>query len=210
LSKSKTAKTIFVTSSIKGEGKTFVAFNLALTLAMTNKRIVLVGADIRNPQLQRYLPKQIRKSKGLTEFIIDETITTNSITVETEFNKNLSVILSGIIPPNPAELLMKKRTEDFFTELKDKFDYIIVDTAPSLLVTDTILISKFADVTLYVVRAGFTDKKTLEFPRDAINDGRLSNVAMVLNNISLNKFGYGNNYTFAYSKEKKPFFKRFF
>jgi len=210
LDKSDKARNIFVTSTIKGEGKTFVAFNLALTLALTGKKVVLVGADIRNPQLQRYLPEESRSRKGLTEFIIDDDLTVNDLAAKSVYNDNLCIVLSGVIPPNPAELLMRQRTMDFFEELKDIYDYIIVDTAPSMLVTDTVLINHLADVTLYIVRAGYTDKKLLEFPKDAVNDGRLSNVAMVLNNVDMNNFGYGNKYGYSYGSEKRSLLKRLF
>lgn len=203
-------KTVFVTSTIKGEGKTFVAFNLALTIAMTGKKVALVGADIRNPQLHRYLPEKFRKNKGLTEYIIDHSLTISDLEAQSEYNENLSIVLSGAIPPNPAELLMLERSAEFFKELSDRFDYIIVDTAPSMLVTDTILINKLADITLYIVRAGFTDKRLLEFPKDAIEDGRLSNIAIVLNSVDMNNFGYGNKYGYTYSEEKKSLISRIF
>jgi len=204
------AKNIFVTSTIKGEGKTFIAFNLALTLAQTGKKVVLVGADIRNPQLHRYLPEQFRNKKGLTEYIVDSTLNTSDLVEKSEYSTNLDIILSGVIPPNPAELLMQSRTKVFFEELRQKYDYIIVDTAPSMLVTDTILINKLADLTLYVIRAGYTDKKLLEFPLDSINEGRLSNLALVLNNVSLNNFGYGNKYGYTYNQEKKSLLNKLF
>ena len=201
-------KTLIVTSTIKGEGKTFVAFNLALTLALTGKKVVLVGADIRNPQLQRYLPERLKNNKGLTEYIVYEDMQINDVISQSEYNENLNIVLSGAIPPNPAELLMQKRTTTFVEELKKEYDYIIMDTAPSMLVTDTILINKLADITLYVIRAGYTDKRLLDFPQDAIDDGRLSNVAIVLNNVSLNNFGYGNKYGYAYSREERSLLKR--
>ena len=209
LYKSDAAKVILVTSSIKGEGKTLIAYNLAFTIALTGKKVVLVGADIRNPQLHRYLPSNLKSNKGLTDYIIDESLLIESIIAKSEDNENLSIILSGVIPPNPAELLMQERTKTFFKEIKEPFDYVIVDTAPSMLVTDTILINELADVTLYIIRARFTDKKILEFPRDAINDGRLTNVALILNDVDLNNYGYGNKYGYVYSKEKRPFYKRF-
>jgi Mrp family chromosome partitioning ATPase len=127
---------------------------------------------------------------------------------QSDYNENLSIVLSGAIPPNPAELLMQKRTTTFVEELKKEFDYIIMDTAPSMLVTDTILINKLADITLYVVRAGYTDKRLLDFPQDAIDDGRLANVAIVLNNVNLNNFGYGNKYGYAYAREERSLLKR--
>lgn len=201
-------KTLIVTSTIKGEGKTFVAFNLALTLALTGKKVVLVGADIRNPQLQRYLPDHLKSKKGFTEYIVYEDMQVEEVVLQSEYNENLSIVLSGAIPPNPAELLMQKRTATFVEGLKEQFDYIIMDTAPSMLVTDTILINKLADITLYVVRAGFTDKRLLDFPMDAIEDGRLSNVAIVLNNVNLNNFGYGNKYGYAYAREERSLLKR--
>lgn len=201
-------KTLIVTSTIKGEGKTFVAFNLALTLALTGKKVVLVGADIRNPQLQRYLPEHLKNSKGLTEYIVYNDMEVEDVVSQSDYNENLSIVLSGAIPPNPAELLMQKRTTTFVEELKNEFDYIIMDTAPSMLVTDTILINKLADITLYVVRAGYTDKRLLDFPQDAIDDGRLANVAMVLNNVNLNNFGYGNKYGYAYAREERSLLKR--
>lgn len=208
LEESEKGKTMIVTSTIKGEGKTFVAFNLALTLANTGKKVVLVGADIRNPQLQRYLPEHLKSRKGLTEFIVYEDIEVDEVVNQSEYNENLSIVLSGAIPPNPAELLMQKRTTTFIEELKKDFDYIIMDTAPAMLVTDTILINKLADITLYVVRAGYTDKRLLDFPQDAIEDGRLANVAIVLNNVSLENFGYGNKYGYAYSREERSLLKR--
>lgn len=201
-------KTLIVTSTIKGEGKTFVAYNLASTLALTGKKVILVGADIRNPQLQRYLPEHLKANKGLTEYIVYKDMHTDEIILQSEYNENLSIILSGAIPPNPAELLMQKRMATFVEELKQDFDYIIMDTAPSMLVTDTILINKLADITLYVVRAGFTDKRLLDFPQDAIIDGRLANVAVVINNVELNNFGYGNKYGYAYAREERSLLKR--
>lgn len=204
------AKNILVTSTIKGEGKTFVAFNLALSLAQTGKKVVLVGADIRNPQLHRYLHNDYKSHKGLTEYIIDDSIIAADLVIKSQQSDNLSIVMSGIIPPNPAELLMQNRTTVFFEEVADLFDYIIVDTAPTMLVTDTILINKLSDVTLYVVRANYTDKKLLKFPFDAIKDGRLSNVALILNSVALNNFGYGNKYGYTYTEEKKSFWNRLF
>ena len=205
----KNTKIIFVTSTIKGEGKTLLAFNTALSLSHTGKKVALVGADIRNPQLQRYLHESKRKHKGLTEYIINNDLKINDVIVPTEFNK-IDIVLSGAIPPNPAELLMHDRVSLFFEELKNEYDYVIVDTAPSMLVTDTLLISKYSDVVLYVIKADYTDKKLLEFTKEAVSDGKLSNVALVLNNVGVNNFGYGNKYGYSYSKEKTSFKERFF
>ena len=202
-------RTIFVTSTIKGEGKTLVAFNLALTLSHSGKKVALVGADIRNPQLQRYMPKEVRKNKGLTEFIIQEDLGVKEVITASKF-KNIDIVLSGAIPPNPAELLMLPRVENFFTELKENYDYVIVDTAPSMLVTDTLIISKYSDVTLYVIKANHTDKKLLGFTKETIADGKLKNVALVLNGVKMNNFGYGNKYGYAYSEDKPSLKERLF
>ncbi|MEM7185267.1 MAG: polysaccharide biosynthesis tyrosine autokinase [Bacteroidota bacterium] len=210
LNKEHNANTVFVTSTIKGEGKTFVAFNLALTLAQTGKKVALVGADIRNPQLQRYLPKESQSRKGLTEYIVDNSLQIADLAAVSRYNDNLSIVLSGVIPPNPAELLMEARTKQFFNEIRELFDFVVVDTAPSMLVTDTIIINKLAYVTLYVIRANYTEKRLLEFPKDAMDDGRLVNVATVLNNVTLNNFGYGNKYGYSYTSEKQSLFKRLF
>ena len=208
LEKNEEGKSLIVTSTIKGEGKTFVAFNLALTLALTGKKVVLVGADIRNPQLQRYLPEHLKSKKGLTEYIVYDDLELADVVAQSEYNENLNIIVSGAIPPNPAELLMQKRTSTLVEELRKQYDYIILDTAPAMLVTDTILINKLADITLYVVRADYTDRRLLDFAKDAIEDGRLTNVAMVLNNVALNNFGYGNKYGYAYSHEERSLLKR--
>jgi len=207
--KDEESKSIFVTSTIKGEGKTLVAFNLALTLSYSGNKVALVGADIRNPQLQRYLPKKDRKHQGLTEYLVKKDLRIDDVIVPSEFN-NVDIVLSGVIPPNPAELLLQDRVGEFFDELKDLYDYVIVDTAPSMLVTDTLLINKYADVTLYVIKANHTDRKLLEFPKEAIDDGRLNNVALVLNGVTMNNFGYGNKYGYAYSKEKPSLKERIF
>jgi len=210
LKKEHRANAVFVTSSIKGEGKTFVAFNLALTVALTGKKVALVGADIRNPQLHRYIPEKEKNHKGLTEFLIDDSMHTSDVIIQSSYNQNLDIVLSGSIPPNPTELLMMERTDSFFKDLKEKYDFVVVDTAPSMLVADTILINKLADITLYVVRANYTEKRLLEFPKDAIADERLQNVALVLNGVSMNNFGYGNKYGYSYSNEKKSLLQRMF
>ena len=201
---------VFVTSTIKGEGKTFVAFNLALSLALTGKKVLLIGADIRNPQIHRYLDYSISGKLGLTEYIIDQDVSIESLPLPSKINDNLSVLISGTIPPNPAELLLSSRTQQLFDEVKELYDYVIVDTAPAMFVTDTILINKYADITLYVSRAGYTDKELLEFCKDVVGDGRLQNVASVLNGVELQNYGYGNKYGYTYASEKITFWQRVF
>ena len=209
-SEKETTKTIFVTSTIHSEGKTFVAFNLALSLATVNKKVILVGADIRNPQLHRYFSKGDKNQAGFTDYIAGNDMTINQIIKKSEFHSNLDIMVSGAIPPNPAELLMLPKVETVFEELRKQYDYIIVDTAPSMLVADSILINKYADSTLYVIRAGYTDKKILDFLNDSIREGKLKNIAVIINNVNTANFGYGNKYGYTYGQRKKGNFKSFF
>lgn len=200
----KGAKTILTTSTVKGEGKTFISMNLALTLAGVNNKVVLVGADIRNPQLQRYIPNS-KGSAGVTEFLVNSDLKAEDLVQTTDLHPNLSILLSGSIPPNPAELWRQGRADELFASLREHYDYVIIDSAPSLLVTDTFLINQFADITLYVTRAGVTTKKMLEFPADAVKEGKLHDVAFVLNDVGMMNFGYGNKYGYAYDATEESF-----
>ncbi|HZW77169.1 MAG TPA: polysaccharide biosynthesis tyrosine autokinase [Flavobacteriaceae bacterium] len=200
-------KIIFVTSTIKGEGKTFCSFNLALTLANAGSKVVLVGSDTRNPQIHRYAPSKSYRN-GVVEYLINEDSSIFDYLTPSEMNGNLTLMYSGTIPPNPAELWLRPRAEELFAELKKEFDYVVVDTAPTLLVTDTFLISRFADVILYVMRAGFTERRLLEFPMTNIKSKKLQNVAFVINDVSMDKIGYGNKYGYYYVS-RNSFWKRF-
>lgn len=199
---------LFVTSTVKGEGKTFIAFNLAITLANMGKKVVIVGADLRNPQLQRY-ETNARSYSGVSDYLYNTETGIKDIIAKAKAHEKLDIIASGNIPPNPSELLRSERMARLLNELEGVYDYIIVDTAPSMLVADTFLINKYADLTLYVARAGYTEKKLLGFAVDAKNEGKLHDVSFVLNDVELANFGYGNKYGYAYGEEKKSFFKRF-
>ena len=198
---------IFITSTVKGEGKTFTAFNLAITLANTGKKVVVVGGDLRNPQLQRY-EADSRDARGVSDYLVNNKFNLEELLNKSKLHENLFLLSSGSIPPNPAELWRLDRTKLLFEELESKFDYIIVDTAPSMLVADTFLINKYADLTLYMVRAGYTEKKLQEFAIDAKREGKLHDVGFVLNDVELSNFGYGNKYGYVYGVEKKSFLGR--
>lgn len=202
-------KTILVTSTVKAEGKTFVSVNVALTLAYSGAKVVLVGADIRKPRLQRYIT-DTPNTEGVVEYLVHEDTSISDYIHKSNINENLSVFFSGTIPPNPAELWMRPRAKELFSELREQFDYIVVDTAPSMLVTDTLLISKEADITLYVARAGYTEKRLLDFPLENAKTKKLKNVAFVLNNVSAANYGYGNRYGYAYGQKEMSFWKRAF
>jgi tyrosine-protein kinase Etk/Wzc len=207
---------IFVTSTIKGEGKTFISYNLARTLASTNKRVLVIGADIRNPKLHRYLDLPM-ETQGLSDYLYDYDINPGDIITASEDREiQVDLILSGTIPPNPAELLMNDRMEALIKELSHSYDFVIVDTAPTMIVTDTLLISPLADTTLYVTRAGYTDKKLLDFPKDLKQQGKLKGLAIILNDVDYSKFSYGAKYGYSYGYgygygvDKEPKWKRFF
>ncbi len=201
------AYNIFVTSTIKGEGKTLVSFNFALTLANSGKKVIIVGADLRNPQLQRF-EKDARQHRGVSDYLINNKLDLKDLISRSSFHSNLDMLASGTIPPNPTELLRNKKIATLFRELESMYDYVIVDTAPSLLVSDTFLINQYADLTLYVSRAGYTNKKSLKFAVDAKRDGKLKNLSFVLNAVEAGSFGYGNKYGYAYGEETESFWKK--
>jgi capsular exopolysaccharide synthesis family protein len=207
--KTGSGKAIFVTSTVKGEGKTFVSTNLAITLANSGAKVILVGADIRNPQLQRYIDGNFQ-NKGVVEYLVYKDTNIHDYIQPSNSLKNLWLMVSGTIPPNPAELWMQDRAGDLFTELVKEFDYVVVDTAPSMLVTDTLLINSYADITLYTLRAGYTEKKLLGFPLENERNKKLKNVAFVLNNVSMANFGYGNKYGYTYGQKKISFWQKVF
>jgi capsular exopolysaccharide synthesis family protein len=191
------SQVLFTTSTIKGEGKTFVSMNLAITLSTLNKKVILVGADLRNPQLHKML-KSTRHKKGVTNYLHDTTTVLEDI-IETgqEYNLKFDLIFSGTIPPNPAELLSNGRFEVLLEELKKEYDFVIVDTAPTLLVTDTTLIANLADLIVFVIRANHTDKKLLHFINELKALKKINNAGIVLNNVGEQK-GYGYSYSYNY------------
>ncbi len=199
---------IYTTSTVKGEGKTFTSINLAVTLANTGKKVVIIGADLRNPQLQRY-DAESKSLLGVSDYLVSNDRKLEDMVHDSKFHPNLKLFLSGSIPPNPSELLRQSKFGRMIEEMREHYDYVIVDTAPSMLVADTFLISKYADLILYVTRAGYTEKKLLNFAVDSQNDGKLHDVSFVINDVKTANFGYGNKYGYAYGQEKPSFWERF-
>jgi capsular exopolysaccharide synthesis family protein len=191
---------ILTTSPIKGEGKTFVSVNLALTLSSMNKKVVLIGADLRNPQLHKYLNSN-ENQIGLSNYLHDIKTDWKSLINEKVFNNEfLNIIFAGLTAPNPAELISNGRFEELINILKKEFDYIIVDTAPTILVSDTLLISHLSDLTLYIINAEKKKKKMLTYSIDLKNQGKLKNMAYIINNIgSSNSFDYNYGYDYGYN-----------
>ena len=186
---------IFVTSSIKGEGKTFTSVNLGITLATGGNKVLVIGGDLRNPQLQRY-QRNADYRNGLSTFLKDASLIIQDYIQDTELHSNLKFMYSGTIPDNPIELLKKSKIEQMFLELKKEYDYIIVDTAPVLHLADTFILSKYADLTLYVFRASITKKNFVGIAKDLEESGKLKNINLVINDVKLKNslYGYGYDY----------------
>lgn len=191
-------KIIFVTSSISGEGKTFISSNIAKSLTIIGKKVAYVGADLRLPKFHEIfnLPEG-KNTTGFTNFIIDSSIEIEDIIHKENSDDKLYIVPPGLIPPNPSELLIDDRVKVMFEYLEQHFDYILVDTAPISLVTDTLLISQFADLTIHVVKENYSDKRLLSIPLEYSKEGRLINLSMLLNYASSNMsgaYGYGYGY----------------
>ncbi|WP_396590084.1 GumC family protein [Allomuricauda sp. R78024] len=205
---------IFVTSTTPGEGKSFIASNLAVIFANTHKKVLLIGADIRNPKLNSFLPgidRNVRTTdnvRGLTEFLYSDEVQLKDIIKKIETDAaHIDIIASGKIPPNPAELLMNSRISELFEKVTQEYDYVIVDTAPLMVVTDTLLISQYANHVLYVTRAGYTESKVLEFPLKLKKQGKLNGLSFIVNDVKSSDLGYGGKYGYGYGKTVKKWWK---
>jgi capsular exopolysaccharide synthesis family protein len=191
----KKSPVILVTSSIGGEGKSFTSINLAMSFALMQQKVVLVGLDIRKPMLGEYL--HISKSKGVSLYLSDKNYKLSDVILPSGFHPSLSVIPAGPIPPNPGELLMSERLDEMFAELKKEFDYIIVDSAPIGKVSDTYLLNRIVDNTVYVTRQNFTPREVTELINDIYEHKKLKNIGVVLNGVSHSAssgYGYGYGY----------------
>jgi tyrosine-protein kinase Etk/Wzc len=197
LPKKDSAKVIIVTSSVKGEGKTLVSVNLALTVGNKNGRALLIGSDIRNPQIQRYDSEPVKR-KGLTEFLYDDSVNVHDLIHTSYTNPYCDVIYAGTIPPNPQELLSNGRYQKLIEQMSSEYSYIIIDSAPLMLVSDTLSIADVADATLYVVRSGVSRKILIDFAQDLVKESKLKNVSFVINDISKSARGYGYGYNYGY------------
>ncbi|WP_460217926.1 GumC family protein [Psychroserpens sp. MEBiC05023] len=195
-------KVIYCTSTIKGEGKTYVSINLSLALSSLNKKVLLIGADLRNPQIHSKINSD-KNTSGLSNYLHDVSYDWKSNLVKGfEKHPNHDILLSGSIPPNPSSLLTNGRFKDLIEAARDQYDYIVVDTAPTILVTDTMLISQYADVTVYIARANFTETKLLNFSKELFESGKLKNMAYVINGVGNNKsYGYNYGYNYGYGSK---------
>lgn len=206
LPKTDTGKVLLVTSSTKGEGKSFVAYSIACSYAATSNKVLLIGGDLRNPKLHRLLNiDRKEKPQGLSTLLSSniETEIDDYIFSKDVFNNSLDILLSGAIPPNPSELLSSTQFLNLLELLKTKYDYIIFDSAPILLVSDTIPLLDLADLTLYVFRAQHTDKNVVPFISNLLVEKNFP-VGMVLNGLiespnSIRKYNYNYRYSYKYN-----------
>jgi len=197
-------KVINIGSSVSGEGKTFVSLNLGMSLALLDKKVIVIGLDVRKPKLAEYL--SINNESGITLFLTGH-LKKDQLIRPSGIHPNLSVITAGPIPPNPNELLAKPALDKLITELREQYDYIIIDSAPIGVVSDGFALNRFADVNIYVVRANFTHKRNIEDASNLFIHKKLKNMYFVLNDVDNNKAGYrhglGKKYEYGYGKEEK-------
>lgn len=192
-------KKILVTSSIPGEGKSFIAANLAISLALTDKKVVLLEVDLRKPKLSEIFGMQ-HSVNGMSNYLIGDK-EADEIIRRTEANPNLFIISAGPIPPNPSELILNGRIQELLAYLENAFDYIVIDTAPVSPVTDAYLLSQFCDATLYVVRHAYTPRIYLQLLDENNRVRGLKNLALIFNGVKargIGKGGYGNGYGYGY------------
>jgi capsular exopolysaccharide synthesis family protein len=193
----KSQKIIAITSSLSGEGKTFCSVNLASIISITGKKTILIGADLRKPRIADFFDVTSSDSLGLTNYLSGSIKDISQIIHGTSI-ENLEVIPSGPIPPNPAELLGNGKLASLLTLLKEKYDYIIIDTPPLMLVADYLVIQKHVDLSIYVIRQDYTYKKLIDKLQDLYEDNRLANTTVVLNDVKIKGAGYGYGYGYSY------------
>lgn len=191
---------ILVTSIISGEGKSFISANLAISLSLLGKKVVIVGLDIRKPGLNKVfnIPK---KEHGITQFLTNPATNLMGLVQPSDTNKNLYILPGGTVPPNPTELLARDGLEKAVETLKKNFDYVILDTAPVGMVTDTLLIGRVADLSVYVCRADYTRKAEFTLINELAENSKLPNLCIAINGLDLQKKKYG--YYYGYGKYGK-------
>lgn len=191
---------ILVTSTISGEGKSFISANLAISLSLLGKKVVIVELDIRKLGLNKVfnIPK---KEHGITQFLTNPATNLMGLVQPSDTNKNLYILPGGTVPPNPTELLARDGLEKAVETLKKNFDYVILDTAPVGMVTDTLLIGRVADLSVYVCRADYTRKAEFTLINELAENSKLPNLCIAINGLDLQKKKYG--YYYGYGKYGK-------
>lgn len=191
-------KVILVTSTTSGEGKTFIASNLAVSLALLGKKVVIVGLDIRKPGLNKVFHIS-HKERGITQYLVaPQSTDLRSMIQSSDLSANLNILPGGTIPPNPTELLARKSLDDAIELLKKDYDYVVLDTAPIGMFTDTQLIARVADISVYVCRADYTHKNDYQLINELYANKRLPGLCTVINGLDMKKKKYG--YYYGYGK----------
>ena len=195
-------KVILVTSTVSGEGKSFTSANLAISLSLLGKKVVIVGLDIRKPGLNKVFSLS-SKEKGITQYLSNPEMDLMSLVQPSDVNKNLFILPGGTVPPNPTELLARDGLDKAIDMLKNNFDYVILDTAPVGMVTDTLLIGRVADLSVYVCRADYTHKAEYTLINELSHEQKLPNLCTIINGVDLKKRKYG--YYYGYGKYSKHY-----
>lgn len=183
---------ILITSCIKSEGKTFFSINLGMTLASVNKKVVLLEFDLREPQLLQQM--HLHSKVGITDYLLNDNFTVDDLLIQSRMYKDLLLVDCGTLPGNPAELMMHPKIGHLIEELKLKFDYVIIDTAPVGQVADAFSLSPYTDLSIYLVRYNYTNKLQLNVLKDILYYKKLTNPMVVFNDAKLentNTYGYG-------------------
>ena len=188
---------IMFTSSNPGAGKTFVSSNLAASIAQTNKRVIIIDADIRKGTLSGIFASTSSKL-GLTNYLSGRTNNIDDLIGKCSDDNELDVILAGPVPPNPAELLLSSRFDDLIAELRTRYDYIIVDNVPAGVVADAAIVNRVVDLTLYVIRSGIMDLRQLPELEKLYQSGKFITMDTILNVVTYGKKGYGHGYGYGY------------
>lgn len=196
-------KVILVTSTVSGEGKSFISSNLAISLSLLGKRVIIVGLDIRKPGLNKIFNIP-RKEQGITQYLSNPEKNLMDFVQPSDVSKNLYILPGGIVPPNPTELLARDGLDKAIETLKKNFDYVILDTAPAGMVTDTLLVGRVADLSVYVCRADYSRKAEFTLINELAADNKLPNICTIINGLDLKKkkygkyYGYGKRYGYGY------------
>ena len=195
-------KVILVTSTVSCEGKSFTSANLAISLSLLGKKVVIVGLDIRKPGLNKVFNLS-SKEKGITQYLANPEMDLMSLVQSSDVNRNLYILPGGTVPPNPTELLARDGLDKAIEILKKNFDYVILDTAPIGMVTDTLLIGRVADLSVYVCRADYTHKAEYTLINELYHEKKLPNLCTIINGVDLKKRKYG--YYYGYGKYGKHY-----
>ena len=193
-------KVILVTSTVSGEGKSFISGNLAISLSLLGKKVVIVGLDIRKPGLNKVFNIS-KREQGITQYLANPEKNLMDLVQLSDVSKNLYILPGGTVPPNPTELLARDGLDKAIETLKKNFEYVILDTAPVGMVTDTLLIGRVADLSVYVCRADYTRKNEYTLINELIDGNKLPNLCTVINGLDLKKRKYG--YYYGYGKYGK-------